>query len=461
MIEQVIFSNLVFNEPFGRKVLPFLKENYFLNSSDQIIYKLISNYVNEYNKFPSIEALAIELSYLDNLSEQQFEGSKDILEKLAWDEKTDLDWVVDQAEKFCKSKAIYNAIHESIKLLEDETGRNSIPQLMQDALAVSFESDIGHDYLENAMLRHEYYQLKEHKLPFSIDLLNKITSGGVSRKTLNIIMGGTGVGKSLLMGFFAAMHLMAGEKVLYITGEMSEEKISERIDAHLLDIPVNVVKDTARDVFETKIGKIAKKTSGKLIIKEYPTSTANVNHFRHELNELRIKKNFVPTIIYIDYLNIFSSSRISRSKASSYDYIKSIAEEFRGLAVEFNVPIISATQVNREGFRASDFGLEHTSESFGLPATADLFVGIIQSEALKERNQIMFMQLKNRYNNIDYYNKFVVGIDKSKMRLYDCEQSAQDEVPEDDNPVMDRTRSGDRMSAERREHKNKVFEDFN
>lgn len=465
MIEQIIFSNLVLNEEYGRKVLPFIKDDYFLNTSEQIVFKLISSYVNKYNKFPSIEALAIDLSSLDGLTDEQFEGSKSILEKISVDGQTDLEWLVDTTEKFCKDKAIYNAIHESIKILDDKNGkfsRDAIPQLMQEALAVSFDSAIGHDYIGEAFHRWEYYHIKEHKIPFSLDLFNKITNGGVSKKTLNIIMAGTGVGKSMLMGFFAANHLMAGERVLYITGEMAEEKIAERIDAHLLDTDINKIKDMPRELFEAKIEKIKKKTAGRLVIKEYPTSTANVNHFRHLLSELRLKKNFVPTIIYIDYLNIFASARLKRGNVNSYEYIKAIAEEFRGLAVEFNVPVISATQVNREGFTSSDFGLENTSESFGLPATADLFVGLIQTDALKERHQIMVKQLKNRYNNIDYYNKFMVGVDKAKMRMYDCEQEAQDEpTGEADVPLMDRTRTGERVQSESKpKFKNRVFEEF-
>jgi replicative DNA helicase len=447
-IEQVILSNLLYNEEYSRKAIPFLKDEYFTNYNEKIIFNVINEYVQKYNAFPSKEALAIDLSNKDGLGEEAFRQSKELINALKkdTDEETKIDWLLDQTEKFCQDKAIYNAIMASIGILDDSAGKTSkgaIPQILSDALAVSFDTHIGHDFLEDADSRYDFYHTKEVKVPFNLDFFNKITGGGLPRKTLNIALAGTGVGKSLFMCHCAASNMASGLNVLYITLEMSEEKIAERIDANLLDTPIDQLKLLPKETYDKKIARIKTKVKGKLIIKEYPTACAGSANFRHLLNELKIKKNFVPDIIYIDYLNICMSSRIKHgSNVNSYTYIKTIAEELRGLAVEFNVPVVSATQTTRSGYSSSDLGLEDTSESFGLPATADFMFGLISNEELQNVSQIMVQQLKNRYGDPGYIRRFVVGVDRSKMRLYDVESSAQEDVL--DGPVMDNTDFGKR-----------------
>jgi len=439
-IEKTILSNLVYNEAYGRKVIPFLKDEYFSDVPIRTVYQLIDAYVKQYNAFPSKEALAIDLSNRAGTPENVFKSSKDIVESLSFDKDTQVEWLVTQTEKFCQEKAVYNAIMSSIQILDDRDGKVSkgaIPQILSDALGVSFDTNIGHDFIEDSDARYEFYHTKENRIPFDLDYLNKITGGGLPNKTLNIILAGTGVGKSLMMCHMAAANLMIGKNVLYITMEMAEERISERVDANLLDVPLDQLKVIPKDIYEKKMDKIRKKTQGKLIVKEYPTASVGSANFRHLLNELKLKKKFVPDIIYIDYLNICTSSRIKHgAQVNSYTLIKAIAEELRGLAVEFNVPVVSATQTTRSGYSSSDLELGDTSESFGLPATADFMFGISTSEKLDELGQIMVKQLKNRYGDPSSNRRFVVGVDRSRMRLYDVEQSAQDDIMED-RPVMD------------------------
>jgi archaellum biogenesis ATPase FlaH len=448
-IETTILSNLVFNEEYSRKVIPFIKEEYFTVQSDKTLYRIIREYVEKYNAFPSKEALAIDLSNKAGISEEVFKQSKELISSLNENDETQLEWLVDQTEKFCQDKAIYNAIMSSIQILDEKKeGNNSkgaIPQILSDALAVSFDTNIGHDFLVDAEDRYEFYHTKEVKIPFDLDYFNKITQGGLPKKTLNICLAGTGVGKSLFMCHCAASNMIKGFNVLYITLEMAEERIAERIDANLLDVTVDELKDLPKEMYLKKVNRVKSKTDGKLVIKEYPTACAGSANFRHLLNELKLKKKFVPDIIYIDYLNICMSSRIKHgANVNSYTLVKAIAEELRGLAVEFNVPIVSATQTTRSGYSSSDLGLEDTSESFGLPATADFMFGLSTSEEFESLNQILVKQLKNRYNDPGSNRRFMLGIDRSKMRLYDVEQSAQEDLL--DGPVMDNTKFGNEDS---------------
>lgn len=445
-LETIIFSNLIYNEEYGRKTIPFLKEEYFSDYSHKIFFKLINEYVNKYNDFPSKEALAIDLSNLEGINEQSFKNCKSFLEELKEDNETKIQWLIDQTEKFCQERAIYNAIMESIQIIDDKNGKISkgaIPQILSDALAVSFDTHIGHDFIEDSSERFDFYHKTEVRIPFDLEYFNKITKGGLPRKTLNVALAGTGVGKSLFMCHCAAANLNAGLNVLYITLEMAEERIAERIDANLLDIALDELSVIPKTSFENKINRLKSKTNGKLIIKEYPTASAGSANFRHLLNELKIKKNFQPDIIYIDYLNICMSSRIRQSASvNSYTLVKAIAEELRGLAVEFDVPVVSATQTTRSGYSNSDVELTDTSESFGLPATADFMFALIkQSDELASLNQIMVKQLKNRYTDASYNQRFVIGIDRSKMKLYDCEPEAQDLINED-KPVFDKSDFG-------------------
>jgi replicative DNA helicase len=458
MIEKTILSHLLYNEPYARKVLPFLKEEYFHSSSDKTVYNLIHSYVDKYNNLPTKEVLMIELDNKDGLSESVFKDTRSTIETLAV-ENTDIEWLLNSTEKYCQEKAVYNAIMSSIKILEDKTSEQSkgaIPSILQEALGVSFDVSIGHDYFANSDDRYEFYHKKEEKIPFDLEYMNKITKGGLVKKSLNIALAGTGVGKSLFMCHCAATNLSQGKNVLYITMEMAEEKIAERIDANLLNFTVDELSILPKDAYDKKIQRLKQKTVGKLIIKEYPTASAGSAHFRHLINELRIKRNFTPDIIYIDYLNICCSSRIrSGSNVNSYTYVKAIAEELRGLAVEFNVPIVSATQTTRSGYGNSDVELTDTSESFGLPATADLMFALISSDQLEELGQIMIKQLKNRYNDPTYHRKFVVGIDRSKMRLYDVEQSAQEDIV-DDKPVFSKSQFG-QLDDERKQKIKQLF----
>jgi len=449
-IETTILSHLIYNEDFARKTMPFLKTEYFSDYTEKTIFDEIDKYVKKYNKFPSKEALSIDLSMRDNLNEEQYKQSEAYVKALGVNEDTQIDWLVDQTEKFCQDKAIYNAIMKSINIIDDKSGslsKGSIPQILSEALAVSFDTSIGHDFLEDYVPRYDFYHLKEKRIPFDIEFLNKITKGGLPNKTLNVALAGTGVGKSLFMCHCAAGNLLQNFNVLYITLEMAEERIAERIDANMLNVPIDELELMPRDVYEKKIARLQAKTTGKLIIKEYPTASAGSANFRHLLNELKLKRNFKPDIIYIDYLNICASSRIKMgANVNSYTYIKAIAEELRGLAVEFDVPIVTATQTTRSGYSNSDVDLTDTSESFGLPATADFMFALISTEQLQELNQIMVKQLKNRYNDPSMFKRFVVGVDRSKMKLYDVEQSGQDDLL--DSGVMDRTEFGQRDEEE-------------
>lgn len=431
-IEKTILSNLVFNEQYARKTIPFLKEEYFKDNTEKRLFRLLDEYVKKYNAFPSKEALVIDSSAMSDHTEQSFKDTQDYINALSYDPSTKEEWLLNQTEKFCQDQALFNAISKSIQLMSSDKSsisKGSIPQILADALAVSFDTHIGHSFLDDWETRFNAYHIKESKIPFDLDYFNKITQGGLSPKTLNICLAGTGVGKSMFMCHCATGNLMAGYNVLYITLEMSEEKIAERIDANTLNVTIDELSSLSRDVYEKKINKARAKTVGKLIIKEYPTASASAANFRYLLNELKIKRNFVPDIVYIDYLNICTSSRLKAgTNFNSYTYIKAIAEELRGLAVEFNVPIISATQTNRGGFGNSDVELTDTSESFGLPATADFMFAIITSEQLNTLNQLMVKQLKNRYSDPNMYRKFVIGVDRSKMRLYNLEQRAQDNI---------------------------------
>jgi len=427
-IEITILKNLVHNEDYMRRVLPFISEEYFVDYSDKTVYNLIHTFITKYNKPPTIEALEISLQN-SNLPEGNYKEALDILKSLTSFEQANAEWLLNETEKFCKDKAIYNAILKSIDILEEKDkkfSKDGIPSLLQEALGVCFDSTVGHDYFENASDRYDFYHKVESRIPFDIDLFNKITQGGLPNKTLNIALAGTGVGKSLFMCHVAASTLAQGRNVLYITLEMAEERIAERIDANLLNVEIDQLKNLPKNMFESRMTKVSDKTHGKLIIKEYPTASAHVSHFKALLNELALKRSFKPDIIFIDYLNICASSRFKPGgSVNSYTYVKAIAEELRGLAVEFNLPIVSATQTTRSGFSNTDVELTDTSESFGLPATADFMFALISTEELEQLNQLMVKQLKNRYNDPTFHKRFMVGIDRTKMRLYDLEPSAQ------------------------------------
>ena len=432
-MEQLILRNLIFNEDYFRKVLPFLNKDYF-NGVDKLIFTEVSNFASEYNTPPSLEAISISIKEKRNITNEEVEKCEDYVEELhRLDPKNSNEqWLIDKTEKFCQEKAIYNAVLNSISILDGKDKaheKGAIPKILSDALAVSFDTSIGHDYLENSDARYEFYHRKEERIPFDLDYFNKITKGGLPSKTLNIALAGTGVGKSLFMCHVAAGCLVQGKNVLYITLEMAEEKIAERIDANLLNVKVDELSKLSKEDYDKKVSRVRSKTTGKLIIKEYPTASASATHFRTLLNELHLKRNFRPDIIFIDYLNICTSARIKPGASiNSYTYVKSIAEELRGLAVEYSVPVVSATQTTRAGFNSSDPGLEDTSESFGLPATADLMFALISSEELEELGQIMVKQLKNRYSDPTYLKRFTVGVDRSKMKLYDIEDSAQEDI---------------------------------
>lgn len=445
MIEQIILSNLILNERYSRKVLPFLQSEYFQSKGQKVVFETARDFINKYNELPTRKSLLVELGNVDRMAQADFDDTQTIIENLEIEEDADLDWLTETTEKFCQDKALYNALMKSIEITNDDegkVGKGSIPEILTDALAVSFDTSIGHDYFDDHMDRYSFYHRKEDRIPFDIEYLNKITRGGLPKKSLNIILAGTGVGKSLMMCHCAAGNLLDGLNVLYVTMEMAEEKIAERIDANLLDTPLGDLEMLTKEAYEAKVKRVNEKTVGKLIIKEYPTSTATSNHLRTLLNELKIKKKFVPDIIYVDYLNICSSARIrAGSGANSYTLVKAIAEELRGLAVEYNVPVVSATQTTRSGFSSSDLGLEDTSESFGLPQTADFMIAMIQTDDLQELGQILVKQLKNRYGDPNKYKKFVVGVDRSKMRIYDAEQSAQEDIV-DAGPIFDNTPAG-------------------
>jgi len=430
-IETTILRNLVFNEDYSRKVIPFIQPDYFEQKTEKVIFEEIVQFIVKYGSAITIEALNIEVENRTDLTEEQIKNIREINKSLN-DSVVDKQWLLDTTEKWCRDRAIYLALMESIHIADgnnEKRNRDAIPSILSDALAVSFDNNIGHDYLQNYEERYDFYHRKEDKIEFDLEYFNKITKGGLPNKTLNIALAGTGVGKSLFMCHVASSVLLQGRNVLYITLEMAEERIAERIDANLLNVPIQQLMELPRQMFENKVTGIAKKTQGTLIIKEYPTASAHSGHFKALLNELALKKSFRPDIIFIDYLNICASSRHkANSSINSYSYIKSIAEELRGLAVEFNVPIVSATQTTRSGFGSSDVELTDTSESFGLPATADLMFALISTEELEQLGQIMVKQLKNRYNDPTIYKRFIVGIDRAKMRLYDCEQTAQKDI---------------------------------
>lgn len=464
MLEQIILSNLAFNEEYARKVIPFLRDDYFDDRPQALTYKIIDTYIKRYNALPSIEAIAIELSNLTTVSEQEFELTKKVIEGLENKyTRKDNEWLFQQTETFCQDKAITNALRHSVRIISNkdtDLGKGAIPKILQDALAVSFETHIGHDFLDDAEARFDRYHDKSVRIPFDIDYLNRITRGGLPKKTLNVILAGTGVGKSMFMCHCASFNLLRGYNVLYITMEMAEEEIAKRIDANILNVPIKELEMISREMYMKKIQRVKSKTHGKLVIKEYPTSTAGSANFRHLLQELKLKKNFVPDIIYVDYINICISSRFKNtSNMNSYSIVKAISEELRGLAVEFNVPIVSATQTTRAGFNNSDIGLEDTSESFGLPMTVDFMLALIQNEQLEEMGQMLAKQLKNRYNDPSYCRKFFIGVDKPYMRFYDVDQTAN-ENPAEDVPIMDNSTTGERINNEKRERSSRLFDDF-
>ena len=441
-IETTILSNLVYNEEYTRKVIPFLKEDYFQDGVEKIIFQTIWAYAEKYKSNPTIDALVIDVQD-KALNEEQYKRSVDYLSEIE-ETPTDLDWLTDQTEKWCKDKAIYNAVLNGIQIIDGKVKDQSpdaLPSILSEALSVSFDKHVGHDYMEQSGDRYEFYHTKEEKIPFDLDFFNRITKGGLPNKTLNIALAGTGVGKSLFMCHVAASTLMQGKNVLYITLEMAEEKIAERIDANLMNITMDDMHDLPRHMYENRFEKIQKKTTGNLIVKEYPTASAHCGHFRALFNELALKKDFKPDLVFIDYINICASSRFrAGANVNSYTYIKAIAEEMRGLAVEFNLPIMSATQTTRTGFVSTDVGLEDTSESFGLPATADFMFALISSDELNELNQMLVKQLKNRYADPTMNKKFIVGVDRAKMKLYDVSQMAQEDLVDtgQEEEVIDR-----------------------
>jgi archaellum biogenesis ATPase FlaH len=443
--EKTLLSNLIHNEEFTRKTLPFLKEDFFRNRDEVTLFNIINNFVTKYNNLPNKEAITIELSNLKTLTEDEYKNAKSLLNGLVYEE-VDQQWLLDTTEKFCKDRAVYNAVLKGIKIIDGKDKQHTpeaIPGILSDALAVSFDTHIGHDYLNQTDDRFEYYHRTEERLKFDLTYFNRITKGGLPPKTLNVALAGTGVGKSLFMCHVAANMISQGRNVLYITLEMAEERIAERIDANLLDVTIDELYDMPKKYYDDKIKSMQNKVNGQLIIKEYPTASAHTGHFKSLIDELALKKSFKPDIVFIDYLNICSSARFKGGNISSYFYIKAIAEELRGLAVTYNVPIVSATQTTRTGYMSSDVGLEDTSESFGLPATADFMFALISNEELEELNQIKVKQLKNRYNDPAVNRAFIIGVDRSKMRLYDAEQSAQQIVDSNqESPDKIETSSG-------------------
>ena len=429
-IEQTILRNLLFTEEYYRKVVPFLKADYFQEYHERIVFEEIADFASKYDKIPTQEVLAINVQNRSDLTDDTYKDTLQAIRELT-DQWVDYEWLLDATEKWCQDRAIYLALMRSIKIADGgdkKISKDAIPGILQEALAVSFDEHIGHDYIEQAEDRYDFYHRKEEKIPFDLEKFNFITKGGLSNKTLNIALAGTGVGKSLFMCHAAAAALTQNYNVLYITCEMAEEKIAERIDANLLNVPVKDIVELPEVIFTSKVNEIARKTRGKLIIKEYPTASAHAGHFKALLSDLKLKKDFKPDIIFVDYLNICASARYKGAIVNSYTYVKAIAEELRGLAVECNVPIVSATQTTRSGYGNSDPDLTDTSESFGLPATADFMFALISTEELEQLGQIMVKQLKNRYNDLSVYKRFIVGIDRAKMRLYDCEQTAQNDI---------------------------------
>ena len=448
-IQQTIIRNLLSNEEYLRKVIPFLKKEYFEAEYKNVFNEIVS-FVSKYNKLPTKETLTLDMT-----TNGSYDSAAELVDLVFTPEKVNDDWLLDNTEKWCQDRAIYLAIMESINIIDGKhqsLTKQALPEILSDALGVCFDTNVGHDYIDNSDDRFEFYHTVEDRLPFDLENFNAITKGGLPNKTLNVALAGTGVGKSLFMCHVGAGALMQGKNVLYITMEMSEERIAERIDANLFNLPIDQLEKLNKQMFDNKIAKIAQKNIGKLIVKEYPTGAAHTGHFRALINELKLKKDFMPDIIFIDYLNICSSSRMKGLGGSinTYSYIKSIAEEMRGLAVEFNVPIMTATQTTRSGFSNTDVGLEDTSESFGLPATADLMFALVSTEELDKLGQIMVKQLKNRYNDPTHKKRFVVGVDRAKMRLYDVEESAQ--TLTDDIPVFDKSDSGKSIKTERKDY---------
>ena len=453
-LEKTILRNILTQEDFMRKVLPFVHKKYFEGVYREL-FDQVTKFVTKYNKLPTLEAFKIELDEVTTMNEEMYTHALDILPDIFTPKDEDAEWLLETTEKWCQDRAVYNAIMESIQIIDgkhQQLTKNAIPDALQKALAVCFDTNVGHDYLENVEERYDFYHEQEERIPFDLEYFNEITKGGLPNKTLNIALAGTGVGKSLFMCHSAANCLSQGRNVLYITMEMAEERIAERIDANLLNVPIDQLDHLSKPMFLDRVSSIREKTDGKLIIKEYPTGQAHTGHFRALMNELRLKKSFKPEIVFIDYLNICASSRMKGmgGAINSYSYIKSIAEEIRGLAVEFNVPIVSATQTTRSGYANSDPGLEDTSESFGLPATADLMFALVTSEEMESLNQIMVKQLKNRYNDPNHNKRFVIGVDRSKMKLYDVEQSEQnltDDTQQDNGPVFDNSNVGQRLKG--------------
>jgi replicative DNA helicase len=452
-LEKTILRNILTQENFMRKVLPFVQKKYFEGVYREL-FDQVTKFVTKYNKLPTLEAFKIELDEVTTMNEEMYTHALDILPDIFTPKDEDEEWLLETTEKWCQDRAVYNAIMESIQIIDgkhQKLTKNAIPDVLQKALAVCFDTNVGHDYLENVEERYDFYHEQEERIPFDLEYFNEITKGGLPNKTLNIALAGTGVGKSLFMCHCAANCLSLGRNVLYITMEMAEERIAERIDANLLNVPIDQLDHLSKPMFLDRVSAIREKTEGKLIIKEYPTGQAHTGHFRALMNELRLKKSFKPEIVFIDYLNICASSRMKGmgGAINSYSYIKSIAEEIRGLAVEFDVPILSATQTTRSGYANSDPGLEDTSESFGLPATADLMFALVTSEEMESLNQIMVKQLKNRYNDPNQNKRFVIGVDRSKMKLYDVEQSEQNLTDDtvDDGPVFDNSNVGQRLKG--------------
>lgn len=430
-LEQIILKNLIQSEDYTRKVLPFLKDSYFSSQEDRLLFNEVSGFILKYNQQPTFDALHIEVNNVRGVTDDTVKKVSETLNVLKDDtNQTNMDWLVESTESFCQEKAIYNAITDSLEIMngKGKLSKGAIPTLLSDALAISFDPNVGHDYLEQSDDRYEYYHRVQEKLSFDLEFLNKITKNGVPRKTLNVIMAGVGVGKSLFLCHLSAAYLNQGKNVLYITLELAEEEVAKRIDANLLNLSMDDLLALPKDLYDKKVGNLRQKTDGKLIIKEYPTTTASTYHFKSLLNELNLKKGFVPDVIMVDYINICASARVKPGVANSYTYIKAIAEELRGLAVEHNVPLWTATQLTRGGYGSTDPDMTDTAESFGLPATADLFLAAITNEQLEQLHQLMFKQLKNRYNDPSMNKRFIIGVDRSKMKLYDVEQSAQNIV---------------------------------
>ena len=464
MIEKTILSNLIYNEEYSRKVFPYIKDEYFEEHSYKSVFTTYAEYVNQYKEPPSIEALKISIDKRTDLNEQSFKDVNDLIDQFAVDEKTNQEWLVSETEKFCQDKDLYNSIRKAILILDGqdkEYDKGAIPQLLSDSLGINFDTHIGHDFLEDFDSRYEYYHRKEERLPFDIELLNKITKGGLPRKSMTVLLATTGGGKSLVKCHVAAQNLLYGNNVLYITMEMAEEKIAERIDANILDVTLDELSQMPKDVYEKKLERIKGKTTGKLIVKEYPTGSAHAGHFRHMLNELRMKKNFKPDVICIDYLNICASSRVKgAAAANSYTLVKSIAEEIRGLAMEFDCAVITSSQFNRGGYDNTDVDLTNTSESMGITHTADAIFALITSEELESLGQLMIKQLKNRWGDLSYYRRFVVGIERAKMKLYNLEEVAQTGIQSesnssDDKPAFDKTGFGEQWDSESKFSKKK------